>query len=49
MAPYLLTVGISDLSGFIIRDTPRALRLVSGAENGKVSQSGQKVSLKKEV
>lgn len=47
MAPHLLTFGISDLSGFIIKDTEKALRLVSGAENGKIASSGQKVSLKR--
>jgi uncharacterized protein (DUF4213/DUF364 family) len=47
LAPYLLTCGVSDLSGFVIRDPERAVRLVSGSENGKVSHSGQKVSLKK--
>jgi uncharacterized protein (DUF4213/DUF364 family) len=47
MSPYLLTVGVSDLSGFIIKDTFRAQHIVSGAENATVYQSGQKVSLKK--
>jgi uncharacterized protein (DUF4213/DUF364 family) len=47
MAPYLLTLGLADLSGFIIQDAARALRIVSGAESGKVSRCGHKVSLKK--
>ncbi len=47
LAPYLLTIGISDLSGFIIKDTEKALRLVSGAESGKIARSGHKVSLKR--
>ena len=47
MAPYLLTIGVSDLSGFIIKDTEKAVRLVSSAEHGKTARSGQKVTLKR--
>ena len=47
LAPCLLEMGIDDLSGFIIKDVPRAMGIVSGAECGKLSQTGQKVSLKR--
>lgn len=46
-APYLLTRGLDDLSGFIIKDTEKAIRIASGTENVKMSRSGQKVSLKR--
>jgi uncharacterized protein (DUF4213/DUF364 family) len=48
LAPFLLTVGISDLSGFLVKDAGMALRIASGAENSKIYASGQKVSLKKD-
>jgi uncharacterized protein (DUF4213/DUF364 family) len=47
MAPYLLTRGLDDLSGFIIKDAEKAIRIASGTENVKMSRSGQKVSLKR--
>ena len=47
MAPSLIKWGVDDLSGFIIKDIDRAKSLVSGAEYGKMSLSGQKVSLKR--
>ncbi|SHI19256.1 hypothetical protein SAMN02745823_03235 [Sporobacter termitidis DSM 10068] len=48
MAPYLLTLGISDLSGFVVKDAEMALRITAGAENARMSRSGQKVSLKED-
>jgi uncharacterized protein (DUF4213/DUF364 family) len=47
MAPYLLTIGIGDLSGFIVKDVEKAVRIASGSDNTKMSRSGQKVSLKR--
>jgi uncharacterized protein (DUF4213/DUF364 family) len=47
MAPYLLTIGIDDLSGFIVKDTEKAIRIASGSEITKMSRCGQKVSLKR--
>jgi uncharacterized protein (DUF4213/DUF364 family) len=47
MAPYLLTTGINDLSGFVVKDVEKAVRIASGCENTKMSSSGQKVSLKR--
>ncbi len=46
LAPSLLSAGVSDLSGFIIKDVPKAQRYVSGAENATIYQCGQKVSFK---
>ncbi|MDF2921682.1 MAG: putative heavy-metal chelation [Paenibacillaceae bacterium] len=46
MAPALQGFGVSDLSGFVIKDGEKARRLCSGQENGKIYTSGQKVSLR---
>jgi hypothetical protein len=32
-----------DLSGFIIKDQERAFRVISGAENVRIYETGQKV------
>lgn len=47
MAPYLLSIGLDDLSGFIVKDADMAFRIASGAENARMSKSGQKVSLRR--
>ena len=47
MAPYLLTIGVHDLSGFVVKDPEKAVRIAAGSENTKMSRSGQKVSLKR--
>jgi uncharacterized protein (DUF4213/DUF364 family) len=47
MAPILFEFGIDDLSGFVVKDPERAMRMIRGAENGKIYSTGQKVSLKK--
>lgn len=47
LAPLLFDYGVADLSGFVIKDNPRAMRIVKGAENGKIFSVGQKVAFKK--
>ena len=47
LAPLLFEYGVGDLSGYVIKDTERAARIIKGAENGKIYSTGQKVSLKK--
>lgn len=47
MAPYLLTIGLHDLSGFVVKEPEKAIRIATGSENTKMSRSGQKVSLKR--
>lgn len=47
LAPVLFNYGIGDLSGFIIKDNLRALRIVAGAEKVSIFATGQKVALKK--
>ena len=49
LALPLLEAGLDDLSGFVIKDTDKALRIAAGAENAKIYTSGQKVSLKKSI
>ncbi|MNI90759.1 hypothetical protein D3C73_1483230 [compost metagenome] len=46
MAPVLRRFGISDLSGFVIKDGDKARRICSGHESLKIYTSGQKVSLR---
>lgn len=48
LAPLLFDYGVGDLSGFVIKDTEKAMRIVKGAENGKFFSSGQKVAFKKQ-
>lgn len=48
LTPMLFNYGIGDLSGFIIKDNPRALRIVAGAEKVKIFTTGQKVAFKNE-
>ena len=47
LAPVLFDYGIGDLSGFMIKDDLRALRIITGAEKVKIYTTGQKVSFKK--
>ncbi|MFH0802664.1 MAG: DUF364 domain-containing protein [bacterium] len=46
MAPVLSQFGVMDLSGFVIKDGEKALRICSGQENCRIFSAGQKVSLK---
>ncbi len=46
LAPILFESGVADLSGFIVKDIERAMRIVKGAENGKFFSVGQKVAFK---
>lgn len=47
LAPLLFDYNIKDLSGFVIKDVARAIRMVRGSENGKIFSTGQKVAFKK--
>ena len=47
LAPVLFDYGISELSGFIIKDNALAFRITAGAENVKIYSAGQKVSFKR--
>lgn len=47
LAPVLFNYGICDLSGFIIKDNLRALRITAGAEKVKIFTAGQKVAFRK--
>lgn len=47
LAPALFDLGVDELSGFMVKDNLRAFRIASGAENVKISATGQKVALKK--
>jgi uncharacterized protein (DUF4213/DUF364 family) len=47
LAPELFNYGVHDLSGFVVKDVTRAIRLIRGAENGKMFSTGQKVAFKK--
>lgn len=44
LAPVLFDYGVDELSGFIIKDNPRAFRIAACAENVKMSTTGQKVA-----
>ena len=46
LAPLLFKYGVNDLSGYVVKDTQKAMRLIRGSENGKIYSTGQKVSLK---
>lgn len=46
LSPILFDYGITDLSGFMIKDNACAARIAAGAENSQISAAGQKVSLK---
>lgn len=46
MVPVLEQFGVSDLSGFIIKDGDKARRICSGQESCKIYASGQKTSLR---
>lgn len=43
----LFDYGVHDLSGFVVKDADKAMRIVAGAETDKIFSSGQKVSLQK--
>lgn len=47
LAPSLFEFGVDDLSGFVVKDCDRAIRLIRGCENGKIFSTGQKVAFKK--
>lgn len=47
LAPVLFNYGVSELSGFIIKDNTLAFRIISGAEKVKIYSAGQKVSFRK--
>lgn len=47
LAPLLFEYGVADLSGFVVKDFERAIRLIKGAENGKMFSVGQKVAFRK--
>jgi Uncharacterized conserved protein len=48
LAPLLFEYGVGDLSGYVIKDVERAIRIIRGAENGKLFSTGQKVAFKKQ-
>ncbi|MDD2998811.1 MAG: DUF364 domain-containing protein [Candidatus Riflebacteria bacterium] len=47
IASILFDYGVNDLSGFVVKDCEKAIRLIKGAENGKIFSTGQKVAFKK--
>jgi uncharacterized protein (DUF4213/DUF364 family) len=46
LAPILSEFGVNDLSGFVIKDPEKALRICSGQEHNRIYSAGQKVSLR---
>lgn len=48
LAPVLFEYGAADLSGFVVKDRERAMRLIRGSENGKIFTTGQKVAFKRQ-
>jgi len=48
LAPVLFDYGVHDLSGFVVKDVERAMRMIRGAENGKIFSAGQKVAFKRQ-
>lgn len=46
IAPILFEYGVNDLSGFVVKDCEKAIRLIKGSENGKIFSTGQKVAFK---
>lgn len=46
MASMLSKYGVDDLSGFVVKDSERAIRMCMGQESGRIYSTGQKVSLK---
>lgn len=49
LAPALFNFGVGELSGFMVKDNLRAARIAAGAENVKISVTGQKVAFKREA
>lgn len=47
LAPSLFAYGVDTLSGFIIKDSASLARIVAGAENDKIFNTGQKVAYNK--
>ncbi len=47
LAPQLFAYGVADLSGFVVKDPARVMRIIRGAENGKIFATGQKVAFKR--
>lgn len=47
LAPILFDYGIESLSGFMIKDQLRALRVISGAEKVRIYSTGQKITFRK--
>ncbi len=46
LAPVLAQFGVKDLSGFVVKDNEKALRICSGREHSKIYSAGQKVSIR---
>ncbi len=46
LAPALFSYGVKDLSGFVVKNCERAMRLIKGAEHGKIFSTGQKVAFR---
>lgn len=46
LAPQLFSLGVNDLSGFVIKDNTSAARIVSGLERSAIYKTGQKVTIK---
>ncbi|WP_371381346.1 Rossmann-like domain-containing protein [Sporomusa aerivorans] len=46
LAPVLFSYGVSDLSGFVVKDNAAAANIVAGFERRPIYKTGQKVTLK---
>lgn len=46
LAPKLISFGINDLSGFVVKDYAGAARIVSGLERKAIYKTGQKVTMR---
>ena len=47
LAPLLFYCGVKDLSGLVVKNCERAMRLIKGAEHGKIFSTGQKVAFRR--